>query len=255
MLENIDLTKKVSKAHWNREKTVLENHMFNVARGCWQAKLAVCILFEGWDASGKGRCIKFITERQDPRGFRVEFITAPRTFEKQYPWLRRFWLRLPKYGEITIFHTSWYRRVLTERVEKKMSPEAVATALRDIVDLERGLADDGMVIVKFCLHISKKEQKKRLEKLAKHETIRRYNQALEHRRYKMYDAYLLAAEEMLEQTEAEWAPWHIIGATDSRYTRLTVMQTLIDRLEHALTLRGQPVEMLRDPEAPSPAES
>ena len=136
--------------------------------------------------------------------------------------------------------------MLIDRVEKKLSSDQIDKALSDIVDLERGLADDGMIIIKFCLHISKKEQKTRLDKLLKQNNVRRHNQALEQRRHKTYEKYVHAAEEMLEHTEAEWAPWHIVGATDSRYTRLAVMRTIIESLEDALVSRGHEVRKLRD---------
>ena len=120
------------------------------------------IVFEGWDASGKGTTIAALTQRLDPRGFKLYPITAPRTYEQQRPWLWRFWLKVPNRGEMLIFDHSWYGRVLEERVERTIPQTAWRQAYRDIVEFERTLADDGAIILKFFLHISKKEQKQAL---------------------------------------------------------------------------------------------
>ena len=112
------------------------------------------IVFEGWDASGKGTAIAALTQRLDPRGFKLYPITAPRTYEQQRPWLWRFWLKVPNRGEMVIFDRSWYWRVLDERVEGTVPEKAWREAYRDIVEFERMLADDGAVILKFFLHIS-----------------------------------------------------------------------------------------------------
>ena len=121
------------------------------------------IVFEGWDASGKGTTIAALTQRLDPRGFKLYPITAPRTYEQQRPWLWRFWLKVPNRGEMVIFDHSWYGRVLEERVERNDREKDWRQAYRDIVEFERMLADDGTTILKFFLHISKKEQKQRFE--------------------------------------------------------------------------------------------
>ena len=121
------------------------------------------IVFEGWDASGKGTTIAALTQRLDPRGFKLYPITAPRTYEQQRPWLWRFWLKVPNRGEMVIFDHSWYGRVLEERVERTVPEKAWREAYRDIVEFERMLADDGATILKFFLHISKKEQKERFQ--------------------------------------------------------------------------------------------
>lgn len=246
MLENVDLTKRLSKEEWKEKRQLLQDELYNIAYACRNAKVPICVIFEGWDTAGKGESIKFLTANQDPRGFRVEAITDPRTYEQNYPWLRRFWLRLPNYGEITIFDTSWYRRVLQEYVEGQVSKTVKDQALRDIYDLERMLADDGTIILKFWLHISKKEQKQRLQKLEKGSVPGWRDLKQEWKHHKKYDQYLVAIEEMFEKTEAEWAPWHIIGATDSRYTRYTVLSTMIRSLRDVFEERGIAIEQERE---------
>ena len=237
MLETLNLDLEMDKQTFKERRRQLEYRLFNLSHATWKAKIPVLILFEGWDTAGKDRCIKALTERQDPRGFRVEYITDPRTHEKQHPWMRRFWLRLPKYGELAIFYSSWYRRVLVERVLDGLSDIEVKDALRDITKTEMALTDDGMVIIKILLHISRKQYKRRLEKRQQHPipgypvTERQWDL------YKHYPVLLDAFEEMLERTESGHAPWHFIPAEDGRYAQITVMETVADMLEKTLAHR------------------
>ena len=136
----------------------LQTRLYDLEKACWDNGVPTIIVFEGWDASGKGTTISALTQRLDPRGFKLYPITAPRTYEQQRPWLWRFWLKVPNRGEMVIFDHSWYGRVLEERVEGTIPEKAWRQAYRDITEFERMLADDGTVILKFFLHISKKEQ-------------------------------------------------------------------------------------------------
>jgi polyphosphate kinase 2 (PPK2 family) len=196
------------------------------------------IVFEGWDAAGKGTSINLLTSRLDPRGFKLYPIQAPRTFETHLPWLWRFWLKIPNYGEMAIFDRSWYGRVLVERVEGLTPVRQWRKGYRDIVDFERTLADDGCVIIKFFLHISKKEQKRRFKKLEKNPLKSWHVQAEDWEHHRKYNEYLMAIEEMLERTDTEWGPWTIVEATDRRWARVKIFETIIRRLEEALSERG-----------------
>src|SRR5215831_10091372 len=135
MLENLNLKHKLSREEYKRALPALQRRLYDLERVCWQRGVSSIIIFEGWDAAGKGGAISALTERLDPRGFRLHPINAPRTFEQQRPWLWRFWLKIPGAGEMAIF--------------------------------DRMLAADGAVILKFFLHISKKEQKQRFEAMEK----------------------------------------------------------------------------------------
>ena len=143
---------------------------------------------------------------------------------------------MPADGEWAIFDRSWYGRVLVERVENLVMEEEWRKAYRDIADFERTIVDDGTKIIKFFLHISKKEQKKRFEKLIA-DPLTAWRVAPEdwehHRRY---EDWLLAYEEAFEQTESEWAPWTIVEATNRRYTQFKIYQTIIQVLEKRLGL-------------------
>ena len=236
MLEKIDLTKKLDKQTYKQNMQILAERLYEVQKGSWDSGIPVVILFEGWDAAGKGTSIQTLTTPIDPRGFKLYPIRAARTYEKQRPWLWRFWLKLPADGEWAIFDRSWYGRVLVERVENFTPENEWRKAYRDIADFERTISDDGTLIIKFFLHISKKEQKKRFKKLTA-DPLTAWRVSPEdwehHRRYK---EWLLAYEETFEQTESEWAPWTIVEATNRYFTQVKIYQTIIRTLEKRLRL-------------------
>src|SRR4051794_3554523 len=118
----------------------------------------VCVLFEGWDASGKGGAIKRLVAEVDPRHVRVTQFAAPTYDEKRHHWLWRFWPALPGWGGMSVLDRSWYGRVLVERVEKLASPQQWGRAYEEINDFEQMLTAEGMLLVKFFLHLSSKEQ-------------------------------------------------------------------------------------------------
>jgi AMP-polyphosphate phosphotransferase len=214
--------------------------LYSLQKASWDAGLPVILVFEGWDAAGKGTTIRALTEHLDPRGFKLYPIRAARTYEKKRPWLWRFWTKLPARGEIAIFDRSWYGRVLVERVENLIPESEWRRGYRDIMDFERTLADDGHLILKFFLHISKQEQKRRFDKLLK-DPMTAWKVAPEdwdhHRRY---DEWELAYEEMFERTDSEWGPWTIVEATDRRFTQAKIFQTVIGALEEHLGLSPEP---------------
>ena len=248
MLEKIDLTRKLSKRDYKARLPYLRDRLYDLQKACWSAGIPTVILFEGWDAAGKGTSVKALTRRLEPRGFKLYPIQAPRTYETHMPWLWRFWLKLPNYGEMAIFDRSWYGRVLVERVEGLTPEEKWRKAYRDIANFERTIADDGYVIVKFWLHISKEEQKRRFKKLEKDPLNAWHVQPEDWEHHRKYDEYLLAVEEMLERTETEWGPWMIVEATDRRWARAKMFETIIRRMEEALRKRGVPL-----PETPHTA--
>lgn len=216
----------------------LQASLYELQLATSELALPSIVVFEGWDAAGKGTCINTLTSRLEPRAFRLHVIQEPRTHELHMPWLYRFWQRIPSYGQMALFDRSWYRRVLEERVERITPKSEWQKAYRDISDFERTLADDGYAIVKLFLHISKKEQDKRFCKLESHPLTRWQVQKSDWRRHKQYDKYLVAVEEMLERTESEWGPWTIVEATDRYWTRIAVFETIIRALKAAAEKRG-----------------
>ncbi len=240
MLENINLKKKLLREEFKRLLPVLQGRLYDLEKACWDQGVPTVIVFEGWDASGKGTTIATLTQRLDPRGFKLYPITAPRTYEQQRPWLWRFWLRVPNRGEMVIFDHSWYGRVLEERVERTIPEDACSQAYRDIVEFERMLADDGAVILKFFLHISKKEQKKRFQAIEQDPLEAWRVTKADWARHKKYGEYLVAIEDTLELTESEFAPWTIVEATSKWYARRKVFETIIGAMEKRLGADAPP---------------
>ena len=240
MLENINLKKKLSREEYKAALPGLQQRLYDLERACWEHGAPTVIVFEGWDASGKGTAISALTQRLDPRGFKLYPITAPRTYEQQRPWLWRFWLKVPNRGELVIFDHSWYGRVLEERVEGAVHEKAWRQAYRDISEFERMLADDGTAILKFFLHISRKEQKERFQSIEKDPLEAWRVTKADWARHKKYDEYLGAIEEMLELTEAEFAPWTIVEATSKWHARKKVFETVIGAMEKRLGAGAPP---------------
>jgi AMP-polyphosphate phosphotransferase len=238
MLEKIDLNRKLPKAEYKRLKPRLQRRLYDLQKATWDANIPTIIVFEGWDAGGKGTAINLLTSRLDPRGFKLYPIQGARTYETLLPWLWRFWLKIPNYGEMAIFDRSWYGRVLVERVEGLTPVREWRKGYRDISNFERTLADDGYAIIKFFMHISKKEQKKRFRKLEKDPLKSWHVQSEDWEHHRKYKEYVVAIEEMLERTDTEWGPWTIVEATDRRWARVKIFQTIIRRMEEALQERG-----------------
>jgi polyphosphate kinase 2 (PPK2 family) len=254
MLENINLKKKkLSREEYKRALPGLQRRLYDLEKACWDQGVSTVVVIEGWDASGKGTTISTLTQRLDPRGFKLYPITAPRTYEQQRPWLWRFWLKVPNRGEMVIFDHSWYSRVLEERVERAVPETAVREAMRDIVEFERMLSDDGTAILKLFLHISKKEQSRRFRMIEADPLEAWRVTRADWARHKKYEKYLAAIEEMLELTESEYAPWTIVEATSKWHARKKVFETIIIAMEKRLGTNA-PSRTLAEAAMPRDAE-
>ncbi len=234
MLERIDLSNKLDKATYKRLMPELSKGLYELQKVSWATGIPVIILFEGWDAAGKGTSIQRLTRPLDPRGYKLYPIQAARLFEKKRPWLWRFWRALPARGEWAIFDRSWYGRVMVERVEKLIPESEWRRAYREIVEFERTLVDGGHLILKFFLHISKEEQRRRFNKLSKNQNTAWHVSEEDWVHHRQYDIWLRAYEEAFERTDTEWCPWRIIGATDRRYTQMSVCQMVAEALSNRL---------------------
>jgi len=238
MLDKVDLTKKLSKKQYKELKDPLEARLYELQMITWDAHIPIIIVFEGWDAAGKGNFIQTLIARLDPRGFKLHRIRPVRTYEKKRPWLWRFWYKIPARGEWAIFDRSWYGRVLVERMEHLVPENEWSRGYQDIVDFERALADDGYLMVKFFLHIDQKVQKKRLKRLQTDPFTMWRVRPEDWERNKHYNQWVQVYEEMFEHTDSEWGPWTIIEAHNGRYARIKIMRTLISALEERLSGLG-----------------
>lgn len=234
MLEKIDLSKAMSKEEYRSVRDMLDEQLSLLQRECRQAQLPVIILFEGWGAAGKGTLISRLIEPLDPRGFSVYTIQREDENEKRHPYLWRFWTKLPADGQIAIFDRSWYRRVQIDHFHDSLSETELSQAYQEINSFEELLIRGGAVIIKFFLHLSKKEQKKRFNALLSSEETawRVTKEDLNHNRH--YDEYLRLNDEMLGHTDTELAPWTIIEATDRQYAVAKMKSVVIARLREAL---------------------
>ncbi|SFL83958.1 polyphosphate kinase 2 family protein [Geodermatophilus ruber] len=196
------------------------------------------VLFEGWDASGKGGAIKRLISELDPRHVKVVQFAAPSSREKRHHFLWRFWPALPGRGGMTVLDRTWYGRVLVERVEGLAPEEAWRRAYREIVDLETSLAAEGTIIVKFWLHVSPEEQLRRFERRRDNPYKAWKLTDEDWRNRKRRGEYEAAVEEMLERTDTPAAPWHVVAGDDKRWARVAVVRTVCDAIEKALADHG-----------------
>jgi polyphosphate kinase 2 (PPK2 family) len=200
------------------------------------------ILFEGWDAAGKGGTIRRLTERLDPRACKVWPIAGPRDHEQGVHYLYRFWTRLPEAGTIAIFDRSWYGRVLVERVEKLTPAKDWRRAYREINEFERMLVDDGVRLVKLFLHLSPEEQLRRFaERLA--EPYKRWKITVgDFRNHARRRDYERAIDDMLKRTSTKRAPWRVVPAEHKWYARVTALEIVAETLGERVPLAPPPLD-------------
>ncbi|MGC6177315.1 polyphosphate:AMP phosphotransferase [Lacrimispora sp. 38-1] len=238
MLEKIDLSKKIHKETYKKTEKEQSEKLGALQRQCKEAGIPVMIVFEGMGASGKGTQINHLIQALDPRGFDVYANDKSTDEERMRPFLWRFFTKLPAQGRIAVFDRSWYRQVTMERFSGKIPDEDLAGAFHDIQSFERQLTDDGMVIIKLFLYVSREEQKKRFKKLeSSKETSWRVTKE-DWKRNTEYDRFLHICEEMLQNTDMDYAPWTIIEATDKEYAAAKIMTCVADCLEDALNKKN-----------------
>lgn len=198
----------------------------------------VCVVFEGWDAAGKGGAIKRLVAPLDPRHVRVAGYSKPTSNEKRHHYLWRFWPPLPGWGGMTVFDRSWYGRVLVERVEGFATEAQWQRAYAEINAFEKMLVDDGMIIVKLWMHISHEEQERRFERRAG-DPLKAWKLGPEDwRNREKRKTYEDAVADMLERTETPYAPWDLIEAEDKRWARVRTIETVITRIEEGMRREG-----------------
>ena len=199
----------------------------------------LCVVFEGWDAAGKGGAIRRLTAALDPRHVHVAEFAAPTEREKRHHFLWRFWPALPGWGGMSVFDRSWYGRVLVERVEGFATEPQWRRAYEEIVSFERGLCDEGMVLTKFWLHVSEEEQLRRFRQ-REHDPLKQWKLTDEDwRNLSHRPAYERALNDMLRHTDHKQAPWRLIPAENKPYARVAVIEQVIAALEDGLRASGQ----------------
>lgn len=243
MLETLNLATSLDRKEYARQLARRQIQLRELGYQVYLQKRPVVLVFEGWDAAGKGGAIKRITERLDPRGYIVYPISAPQGEDKTRHYLYRFWRRLPERGQIAIFDRSWYGRVLVERVEGFAAEAEWKRAYKEINSFERQLRDFGTIVAKFWIHISREEQFRRFEerKTTGYKSWKLTEEDWRNR--EKWGAYEEAVEEMLLKTSTRTAPWTLVEGNDKYHARVRVLTSLVDLLSREL--RHVPADPLR----------
>jgi polyphosphate kinase 2 (PPK2 family) len=235
-LEDADLGVRMRGEVYARKLPKLQRKLTLLQEAYLFSGLSGVIVFEGWDAAGKGGTIRRISAALDPRSFKVWPIGPPRRYYLERHYFLRFMERLPPVGAIAAFDRSWYGRVLVERVEELTPVDRWRAAYREIVEFERMLTDDGTRIAKLFFHISPEEQLKRFEARLK-DPLKRWKLSYEDfRNRKRWDAYAEATDEMFTRTSTAHAPWCLIPANDKKHARIAAMTEIIQRLGDGVDL-------------------
>lgn len=233
-LAAMDLTASLDRNHYDKALTTASARLKNLADDATEARVTTVLVFEGWDAAGKGGVIRRLTRPLDPRNTRVIPIAAPSADELAHHYLRRFWRHLPRAGSTLIFDRSWYGRVLVERVEGLATASEWGRAYQEIREFERQLVEHGYVLLKFWLHLDPDEQLRRFE--AREQTpYKKYKISDEdYRNRNRWDDYVTAVDDMVHYTDSRESPWHLISSQDKRWARVRVIETVCDALQQKL---------------------
>jgi len=242
-LSEVDLKAGIEKDVYYEEEARLQTELKRIQQAYLHSGDRGLIVFEGWDAAGKGGTIRRMAAAMDPRGFKVWPIGAPSPFEKRHHYLHRFWSRLPGAGEIVVFDRSWYGRVLVERVEGYAEKADWQRAYSEIVAFEKMLLDDGVRIVKLFLHISPAEQKKRfVERLR--DPLKRWKLSYEDlRNREKWPHYEAAVEEMVRRTSTARAPWTALSSEQKKAGRIKALSTIVEALSDGVDLSPRPLDL------------
>lgn len=230
-LSTVDLSADIEKKDYKKELFEYQEKLSRIHNRLYLKKQPVAVVFEGWDAAGKGGAIKRLTQAFDPRGYRVVSTPAPTPDELAHHYLWRFWNNIPKTGHIAIFDRSWYGRLMVEPIEGFCNSEEYERAFNEINNFEKHLTNSGMKVIKFFIHISPDEQLKRFYD-RKNNPLKAWKLTDEDfRNREKWDEYVYAIERMIENTSTPYAPWHIIAGDSKKYARIEVQKTVINELK------------------------
>lgn len=253
MFETAELGNKIDKEHYNEQEPLLRAELLQVQKELAAADLSVLVLVRGVEGAGKTDVVNLLLEWMDPRGIETHALGKPTAEERQHPPMWRFWMALPPKGRMGIFHGAWYPRMLLSEKQRERNRALIDQRLDRVVDFETMLTNEGTLLVKFWLHLSRPALKERLERLSASRR-QRWRVTREDRRWlKNYDQLRSVSEYFLRRTGTGVAPWHIIEATDSRYRNLTVARILLQAMRtHLENLENQP-KPVRQPDVSKPA--
>jgi polyphosphate kinase 2 (PPK2 family) len=237
-LADVDLSRKLPTDVYLTKLDKLQKKLAQIQQAYLFSDQSAVVVFEGWDAAGKGGTIRRVSMAMDPRSFKVWPIGAPRKYYLARHYFLRFMERLPPTGAITVFDRSWYGRVLVERVEELTPVNRWKAGFREINEFERMITEDGTRLVKLFFHISPEEQLQRFHARL-HDPMKRWKLTYDDFRNRgRWDDYVVAIEEMLAKTSTSNAPWCVVPANDKRYARITAMTEIVKHLGRGVDLRA-----------------
>lgn len=234
ILQTIDLTKEIDTDLYETELKKWQKKLKTLNRKANAKGISSVLLFEGWDASGKGGIIRRLTQAMDAANYRVVPIAAPTQDEKAHHYLWRFWKHLPARGKTQIFDRSWYGRVLVERVEGFASEAEWKRAYSEIGDFEEQIVESGSLFLKFWLHVDKEEQLRRFQEREQTPWKKHKITEEDYRNREKWGEYALAANDMILKTSVEGARWNLVAANDKKAARIHVLKTVCEALEDKL---------------------
>ncbi|SMF11399.1 Polyphosphate kinase 2, PPK2 family [Tistlia consotensis] len=235
-LDRLDMSLALDRKSYEKKLRRLQERLRLIQQSYLFSGNSAAIVFEGWDAAGKGGTIRRISEALDPRSFKVWTIGAPRRYYLERHFLARFMERLPPNGAISAFDRSWYGRVLVERVENLTPKSRWQAAYREINDFERMLGDDGTRVVKLFFHITPEEQLKRFERRLT-DPLKRWKLTYEDFRNRgRWPDYEDAINEMIERTSTRHAPWTLVAANDKKHARIAALGEIVRCLGRGVDL-------------------
>ncbi len=234
VLDNVNLDQSLGKKEYHQQLAELQTRLAAASRAAYQQRKSAILLFEGWDAAGKGGTIRRLVRPMKPQLYHIVPIAAPSQDELAHHYLWRFWRHMPRAGHLVIFDRSWYGRVLVERVEGFATQDQWRRAYHEINDFEEQLVENGYYVGKFWLHISRGEQRKRF-KARESTPYKRFKITDEdYRNRKKWNEYEAAVAEMVARTSSSRIPWNLIAANDKRFARCEVLRIVCEGLESLL---------------------
>ena len=234
LLGSVDLSERMGRRRAENRLLKLQGRLNTLVLEARKQGRSSVLVFEGWDAAGKGGAIRRVAEAMDARWYQVVPIAAPTDEERAHHYLWRFWRHVPRAGRVTIFDRSWYGRVLVERVEGFARVDEWRRAYEEIAEFERQLVEAGVIVAKFWIHIDPDEQLRRFE--ARGQTAWKRHKITDEdwRNRSRWDDYATAVEEMVARTGTTDAPWNLIAGNDKRVARVQVLEAVVKRLRQAL---------------------
>jgi len=234
ILDSLDLSLSLDKKTYNEQLNHYQGKLNKLARQAHEKQISSVLVFEGWDAGGKGGAIRRLTHALDARNYQVISVAAPTDEERMQHYLWRFWRHMPRAGRVTIYDRSWYGRVLVERAEGFATEEEWTRAYPEIRNFEESLTHHGVAILKFWLHIDPDEQLRRFKEREQISYKQHKITEEDYRNRDKWDAYSLAVNDMVARTSTQAAPWVLVEGNDKRYARIKILKAYCEKLESML---------------------